>query len=72
MFYVQFEKVRVMDAESSDSDADCSDEFYLMASVEAPTTDSPDGPYLIVTSPSDGDFAEAGDEYTVEVRNQPR
>lgn len=58
-------KVRVMDV-NDESDMDCSDEFYLLASSEAPMVGDEDGPYLIVTSPSEGDVAMAGNEYTVE------
>lgn len=54
----------VSDAE----DADCSDEFYLMASAEAPEVGDPDSPYLFVTAPAAGDWADAGEEYTVKVR----
>ncbi|CAM9846776.1 unnamed protein product, partial [Hapterophycus canaliculatus] len=43
-------KVRVMDVDDPEEE-DCSDEFYLMASVEAPETGEPEGPYLFVTSP---------------------
>lgn len=48
-------------------DEDCSDEFYLMVSEEAPGVGDLNGPYLIVTSPKEGDAADAGQEYTVEV-----
>lgn len=58
-------KVRVQLA-SDESTAACSEEFYLMASEEAPLPGDPDGPYLIVTKPEDGDIASAGFEYTVE------
>lgn len=54
--------------ETTGGDSDCSDEFYLMASDEAPQVGDVDGPYLKVTSPMEGDEAYAGDEYTVEVR----
>lgn len=57
-------KVRVMDVDD-ESDMDCSDEFYLMASDQAADTDS--GPYLSVTSPAEGDMAEACGDYTIEV-----
>lgn len=50
-----------------EEDGDCSDGFYLLASSEAPSVGDADGPYLMVTSPSEGDSAEAGEEYTVEV-----
>ncbi|CAN0447648.1 unnamed protein product, partial [Laminaria digitata] len=60
-------KVRVMDIDDEE-DADCSDEFYLLSSDEAPEVGDSNGPYLHVTSPADGDKAEAGEEYTVEVR----
>lgn len=60
-------KVRVADA-TDDSISDCSDEFYLMASEEAPEVGDDDGPTIVVTSPSDGDSAVPGEEYTVEVR----
>eukprot|EP00752_Nemacystus_decipiens_P014647 g13044.t1 len=58
-------KVRVMDIDDEE-DGDCSDEFYLLASDEAPSAGDPDGPYVMVTSPAEGDSAEAGEEYTVE------
>lgn len=51
-----------------EEDGDCSDEFYLMAHAEAPVAGEPDGPYVMVTSPAEGDAAMAGEEYTVEVR----
>lgn len=59
-------KVRVADA-TDDSISDCSDEFYLMASEEAPQAGDEDGPSIAVTSPSEGDSAVPGEEYTVEV-----
>lgn len=59
-------QVRVADVEEA-SNSDCSEEFFLMASEEAPGVGDVEGPYLIVTSPADGDFAEAGEAYTVEV-----
>ena len=59
-------KVRVMDVNDV-SDVDCSDEFYLLASEEAPMVGDEDGPSLVVTSPEEGDIAMAGGEYTVEV-----
>ncbi|CBN79382.1 EsV-1-163 [Ectocarpus siliculosus] len=58
-------KVRVADVDDDDS-GDCSDEFYLMAHAEAPSAGDAGGPYVTVTSPSSGDSAEAGEEYTVE------
>lgn len=60
-------KVRVVDV-SNEGDSDCSDGFYLLASSEAPTVGE-SGYSLTVTSPAEGDMAEAGEEYTVEVRN---
>lgn len=59
-------KVRVADVDD-ESSADCSDEFYLLASDEAPAAGEADGPYLTVTAPAEGDMAYAGEEYTVEV-----
>ncbi len=59
-------KVRVMDIHDEE-DADCSDEFYLMASADAPMVGDADGPSLAVTSPAMGDEAMACGEYTVEV-----
>lgn len=58
-------KVRVADVDDEES-SDCSDDFYLMASEEAPTVSDVDGPTLDVTSPDEGDVAMAGDEYTIE------
>lgn len=60
-------KVRVMDVDD-ESSVDCSDDFILVASEEVPPQDDPDGPYLMVTAPAEDDEAEAGEEYTVEVR----
>lgn len=62
-------KVRVMDVDDEEM-VDCSDDFYLMASEEAPDVGDADGPYLHVTAPEEGDVAHAGDEYTVEVRRE--
>ena len=59
-------KVRVMDVDD-ESSVDCSDDFYLLASEEAPVVGDMDGPSLVVTSPEEGDMAYAGEEYTVEV-----
>eukprot|EP00752_Nemacystus_decipiens_P014646 g13043.t1 len=59
-------KVRVVDVEDPEEAADCSDEFYLMMSEEAPQVGDVDGPYLIVTAPEAGDSADAGEVYTVE------
>lgn len=58
-------KVMVTDV-SDEMDADCSDEFTLMASTDAPDVGDMDGPSLMVTSPAEGDVAMAGEEYTVE------
>lgn len=62
-------QVMVMDV-SDEEEAGCSDEFYLMAHEEAPTVGDADGPYITVTSPTEGDSAEVGEEYTVEVRKK--
>lgn len=62
-------KVRVWDIHDEE-DADCSDEFYLMASSEAPSVGDEDGPTLEVTSPASGDLATTCEEYTVEVRER--
>lgn len=59
-------KVRVTDM-YDESESDCSDEFYLVASSDALIAGDADGPSIEVTSPSLNDVAEAGDEYTVEV-----
>lgn len=59
-------QVRVVDVDDEE-DGDCSDEFYLLASDEAPMVGDSDGPRLTVTSPGEGDMAVAGDEYTIEV-----
>lgn len=60
------QQVRVVDIDD-EPDADCSDEFFLLASNEAPQVGDADGPSLVVTSPALGDVAEACNEYTVEV-----
>lgn len=49
-----------------ESDMGCSDAFTLVASTEAPDVGEM-GYSLMVTSPSMGDVAMAGEEYTVEV-----
>lgn len=51
---------------SDESDYDCSGEFTLVASSDAPEA-SEMGAYVTVTSPAEGDTAMAGGEYTVEV-----
>lgn len=53
-----------------ESDMDCSDDFTLIASEDAPEVGEM-GYSLTVTSPSVGDTAMAGEEYTVEVRKLP-
>lgn len=58
-------KVRVENV-ADETEYDCSDEFMLMASEEVDEPGMPGGPTLEVTSPSTGDVAIAGDEYTVE------
>lgn len=58
-------KVMVTDV-SDESEMDCSDSFILIASEDAPEVGDTDGPSLTVTSPSEGDVAMAGEEYTVE------
>lgn len=59
--------MRVADV-NDESYADCSDAFSLLASEEAPDVEESTGPTIAVTSPSEGDSAEVGEEYTVEVR----
>lgn len=59
-------KVRVVDVHDEE-DGDCSDEFFLLASNEAPKVGDTNGPSLVVTTPAAGDIAEACEEYTVEV-----
>lgn len=51
---------------NDESDVDCSDSFTLLDSDEVDTISDADGPYLMVTSPAEGDQAVAGEEYTVE------
>lgn len=46
----------------------CSDDFYLMASADAPAQGEPGGPMIEVVSPDAGAMAVAGEVYTVEVR----
>ena len=60
-------KIRVADMNDEES-VDCSESFTLLPSEELPTVGEVDGPTLVVTSPMDGDMAEACMEYTVEVR----
>lgn len=55
----------VMNADD-ESDYGCSDAFSLIASTESPEVGEM-GYSLTVTSPSMGDIAMAGEEYTVEV-----
>ncbi|CAM9812047.1 unnamed protein product [Laminaria digitata] len=58
-------KIRVEDVDD-ESNYDCSDEFFLMASEEHEMPGGGPGPSLTVTSPARNDVAVAGDEYTVE------
>ncbi|CAM9427966.1 unnamed protein product [Ascophyllum nodosum] len=58
-------KIRVADMNDEES-VDCSESFTLLPSEELPTVGEVDGPTLVVTSPMDGDMAEACMEYTVE------
>jgi len=58
-------KVRVQNV-NSESEADCSDSFTLMASDDVVLGTGDVEPYLMVTSPAEGDSALAGVEYTVE------
>lgn len=51
---------------NDESDMDCSDAFSLVSADNSPDVGDDDEPYLMVTSPSEGDMAVAGDEYTVE------
>lgn len=59
-------KIRVMSV-ADESIVDCSSEFILIASDQAPLITDSDGPQLVVISPQDDDVAVAGEEYTVEV-----
>ena len=59
-------KVRVSDINDEES-VDCSEPFTLLPSEETPIAGEADGRALVVTSPIDGDMAEACMEYTVEV-----
>lgn len=45
----------------------CSEDFYLMASADAPAPGEPGGPAMAVVSPDKGAMAVAGEIYTVEV-----
>ncbi|CAM9225329.1 unnamed protein product [Ascophyllum nodosum] len=58
-------KVRVSDINDEES-VDCSEPFTLLPSEETPIAGEADGRALVVTSPIDGDMAEACMEYTVE------
>lgn len=58
-------KIRVADINDEES-MDCSEVFTLLPSEETPIAGEADGPALVVTSPMDGDMAEACMEYTVE------
>lgn len=62
-------RVRVADV-SDGTEVDCSEEFRLMPSEDAPEVGDEPGPYLVVTSPGSDDNAEAGVEYTVEVKTR--
>lgn len=60
-------KVRVhMVGDEDGSATGCSDEFFLIASEEAPSVGDLDGPYLFVTSPENEEAIDAGSRYTVE------
>ena len=60
-------KIRVADINDEES-VDCSELFTLLPSEETSSAGEVGGPALVVTSPMDGDMAEACMEYTVEVR----
>lgn len=45
----------------------CSEDFYLMASADAPALGELGGPSMAVVSPDAGAMAVAGEVYTVEV-----
>ena len=60
-------KIRVADINDEES-VDCSELFTILPSEEATTDGEIEGRMLVVTSPMDGDMAEACMEYTVEVR----
>lgn len=61
-------QVRVANA-ADENDYDCSEGFPLLASSEEPTVGDDDY-FLEVNSPSTGDVALAGEEYTIEVSNE--
>lgn len=65
---VYFLQVMVTNA-ADESDSGCSDAFTLIASSEAPAAGDV-GYSLDVTSPATGDIATAGEEYTIEVREE--
>lgn len=52
-----------------EDDFDCSEAFELLPAAEAPEIGEDDY-FLEVTSPSMGDVAEAGVEYTIEVSHE--
>ena len=60
-------KIRVADINDEES-VDCSELFTILPSEEATTDGEIEGRMLVVTSPMDGDMAEACMEYTVEAR----
>lgn len=65
-------KVRVTDGadDGGEDGGDCSEEFRLMASEEAPARGGDGTPFLDVLSPLEGDFAVAGERYTVQVSEE--
>eukprot|EP00752_Nemacystus_decipiens_P006737 g6056.t1 len=56
---------RVRIAEVGTDNFRCSEDFYLMASADAPAPGEPGGPTMAVVSPNAGDMAVAGEVYTV-------
>lgn len=58
---------RVRIAEVGTEKFRCSEDFYLMASADAPVAGEPGGPTMAVISPDAGSMAVAGEVYTVEV-----
>ena len=58
-------KIRVTDGRSSPNSG-CSDEFTLVPHLDMLSKKELEEPFLLVTSPVEGDLAVAGEDYTVE------
>lgn len=60
-------RIRIAEVGGGWENVRCSDDFYLMASVDKPIAGEVGGPSIAVLSPTKHSVAFAGGEYTIEV-----